>query len=234
MNEARIHFKPHISNMFWCQRIMKKSKRRRSTKVEKRAISRSHRSAGVDRVANAKRTEAVNLHIGGREHKEGWINLNIQAGPDVDVVGNCIDLSQFTDASFEMVYASHVLEHLGYRNEMLQALREIYRVLKPEGVLCASVPDLDVLCQLYVHPDVTEQHRWHIMRIMFGGQKNEYDFHKVGLSWVVLQDFLRQAGFFTSQRVDVFDIFDDTNKLEVLGQLISLNVEARKPAIATG
>lgn len=146
---------------------MKKTKRRSGKKVEKRAIRQSHHSAGVNRVADAKRVAAVNLQIGGREHKEGWINLNM-------------------------------------------------------------------LCQLYVHPDVTEQHRWHIMRIMFGGQKNEHDFHKVGLSWVVLQDFLRQAGFFTSQRVDVFDMFDDTNKLEVLGNRISLNVETGKPAIATG
>ena len=215
-------------------RQMKKRNQRTGSKSLKRATPRSHRSTKVESVASLARAVAVNLHIGGSERKKGWINFNIEPGPAVDIVGNCTDLSQFADASFEMIYASHVLEHLGYQTELLQALQEFYRVLKPEGTLCASVPDLNVLCQLFVHPDVTEENRYHVMRIMFGGQKNEYDFHKIGFSWVILQNYLRQAGFFQAQQVDVFDMFDDTNNLEVLGNPISLNIEARKPAIRAG
>ena len=57
---------------------------------------------------------APNLHIGGSIRKEGWVNLDIQPGLHVDYVGNCVSLGQFAGASFERVYASHVLEHLGY------------------------------------------------------------------------------------------------------------------------
>ena len=43
--------------------------------------------------------------------------------------------------SVDLVYSSHVLEHMSYL-EMKRALREIYRILKPGGIFRLVVPDL--------------------------------------------------------------------------------------------
>ena len=168
----------------------------------------------------------MNLHIGGTEAREGWTILNIQPGPGVDYVGTALDLGMFADQSVEQVYASHVLEHLGYQEDLVTALKEIRRVLKPGGILKMSVPDLDILCRLFVHPDVKAEDRFLIMRMMFGGQVNEHDFHRVGLNWDFLLYFLNQAGFTRARRVEEFGLFDDTSSMRLHGTLISLNVEA--------
>ena len=83
---------------------------------------------------------AQRLHIGGKRVKEGWKILNIQPGKDVDFVGDAADLSQFNDETFDEVYASHVIEHLGYQNELPEATKGIHRILKPGGVFRMSVP----------------------------------------------------------------------------------------------
>ena len=174
---------------------------------------------------------AVNLHIGGKQARDGWLNLNIQAGPHVDAVGSTTDLGQFGAGSFETVYASHVIEHLGYRAELPAAFKEIHRVLKPAGTFFVSVPDLDTLCRLFVLPELKAQERFHIMRMLFGGQMDEHDFHKTGLTWEILQAFLSGAGFISIRRAEEFGLFEDASSLRFHGHLISLNVEARKPGL---
>ncbi len=47
------------------------------------------------------------LHIGGKLSAAGWEILNVFDGPNVDHVGDAVDLSRFADATFAEVYASH-------------------------------------------------------------------------------------------------------------------------------
>ena len=58
----------------------------------------------------------MKLHIGGKEKKEGWSILNIQKNKDVDFVGDISDLSQFNDNSINEIYASHVFEHIKFKD----------------------------------------------------------------------------------------------------------------------
>ena len=92
--------------------------------------------------------DGIKLHIGGLEKREGWAILDALPGPIVDHVGNCNDLSFLANESCCEVYASHVLEHLGYNGELPKTLEGIHRVLKPGGRLRASVPDLETLCRM--------------------------------------------------------------------------------------
>ncbi len=171
----------------------------------------------------------MRLHVGGTERKDGWTVLNVQPGPHVDIVGNCADLSELATASVEQIYASHVLEHLSYVGELPQALAEFWRVLRPGGQIMVSVPDLDALCQLFLHPRAKHQDRWEIMRMMFGGQTDAFDLHKVGFWADSLARLLFEAGFADMRRVESFGLFDDASTFRYRGVAISLNVEARKP-----
>jgi predicted SAM-dependent methyltransferase len=166
------------------------------------------------------------LNIGGTENKAGWKILNIQPGAHVDHVGDVRDLSQFSDQSFDVVYASHVIEHLGYQRDLVRGLGEVRRILRPGGKFFVSVPDLDTLCRLFVHEKASAQDRFQVMRMMFGGQMDDHDFHYVGLNAEMLANFLGRAGFSRSFRVPEFRLFDDTSAMQFGGVPISLNVIA--------
>jgi predicted SAM-dependent methyltransferase len=173
-------------------------------------------------------SEPLRLHVGGKEKKEGWKILNIQAGPDVDFVGSATELGQFADGSVQAVYASHVLEHLGYKEELPRALTEFHRVLEADGKAMISVPDFETLCRLFLDPRHTLMERYSVMRMAFGGQTDEYDFHYIGLSYEILSKYLFDAGFTRVERVKLFGLFHDDSRLEYLGAAISLNVVAYK------
>ena len=172
--------------------------------------------------------EPLRLHIGGEEVRAGWKILNIQAKPGVDFVGDCTDLSRFADNSVEEIYASHVYEHLGYQVELPRALREAWRVLKPGGILRAGVPDLQMLCEMFLRPGQSKIERFYVQRMMFGGQIDAYDFHKVGLSMDILTQFLKVAGFRSVRRVEEFNLFKDTSVATPGYTNMSLNVIAMK------
>ncbi|MBF0179814.1 MAG: methyltransferase domain-containing protein [Magnetococcales bacterium] len=173
--------------------------------------------------------DPLRLHIGGKEVKEGWKILNIQAGPGVDYVGSCTDLGRFPDECCDEIYASHVLEHVPHNKGVVLTLREWRRVLKPGGIARISVPDLDTLCWLFVHPRLDPKARHHIMNMMYGGQRDAHDFHLVGLNWAILAQYLEQAGFREARQVKFFSLFNDTSSFTpYFGIPISLNVEAIK------
>jgi SAM-dependent methyltransferase len=55
----------------------------------------------------------------------------------------------FSDGTFEIVYNSHVLEHL-HRGHVQDFLLECRRVLQPEGIIRVVVPDLEQLAKSYL------------------------------------------------------------------------------------
>jgi predicted O-linked N-acetylglucosamine transferase (SPINDLY family)/predicted SAM-dependent methyltransferase len=172
----------------------------------------------------------LNLHIGGQEPHPAWKILDIESRPEVDYVGDAADLSQFADNSIDTIYASHVLEHFHYalNDELLRTLREWHRVLKPSGRLMVSVPDLKILCWLYLNPNLEPLERHHLMRIMFGGQTNPYDIHRVGFDVDTLGLYFWEAGFQHYERVTEFNLFNDCSQIRILDTLISLNMIATK------
>lgn len=169
----------------------------------------------------------MKLHIGGWQTKAGWTIIDVLPRAGVDALGNISDLSQFAGGSIDTIYASHVLEHIS-QNDMAATLSGIYRVLCPGGRFMVSVPDLDVLSHLFISPSLGLDEKYHIMRMIFGGQTDQADFHYIGLNEGLLARYLSQAGFRTIERVRSFGEFADTSELECYGQRISLNVVATK------
>jgi predicted SAM-dependent methyltransferase len=133
----------------------------------------------------------------------------------------------FENDSVSEVYASHVFEHVK-QVKVLETLVEIRRILKPAGKFYVSVPDLDILCHMFINPVASPDIKFHVMRMMFGGQVDDYDFHFFGWNQLFLFDFLRKAGFSNVNRVKSFGLFNDTSDYKPYGFPISLNVIATK------
>jgi hypothetical protein len=83
----------------------------------------------------------MRLHMGsGPVAIEGWTNVDVTAYPGVDVVLDVREPWPF--AAVELIFAEHFLEHLTLA-EGLAFLRECRRVLREDGVLRLSTPNLD-------------------------------------------------------------------------------------------
>jgi len=113
---------------------------------ERRAMLRRN---GMGGGATLSDTSGVRINLCcGRRTLEGWVNVDFtQTLPGV-LACNLVDPLPFADASADVVYASHVLEHFN-RDAALRFLKECRRVLRPGGVLRLSVPDLCWLVDRY-------------------------------------------------------------------------------------
>src|SRR5262245_20546884 len=83
------------------------------------------------------------LHVGcGRSPLPGWVNLDLQPLPGVDVVADVTKGLDFRDC--RAVFAEHFLEHLPVEGA-LDFLVEVHRALGPDGWLRLSTPNLEWL-----------------------------------------------------------------------------------------
>jgi FkbM family methyltransferase len=198
-------------------------------KYSKQNLNREKNNTSQN-IALSNHETKIQLHIGGKEPHPDWRILDIEQRPEVDYVMDASKLNLFEDNSVDTIYASHVLEHFYYNinNELTNTLREWYRVLKVGGKLLISVPDLKTLCQLYSQPNLTPDLRFHLMRIIFGGQTNIYDIHKVGFDIDILGMYLKSVGFKQWEQVSEFGLFNDCSQIKILNRFISLNVIATK------
>ena len=213
---------------------------RKNLEMEYKMMSLRWCPAPESSTGSAKRTDNVTgcapsvpgtrrLHIGGTVEKQGWEVLNAVSGPHVDHMGNAADLSMFADETFSEIYSSNVLEHFDYVNEVPGVLKEWHRVLNNKGLLYVSVPDMDRLCELFLMKDALSlQESFHVMRMIFGGHTDQYDYHAVGLNLEFLVSYLTEAGFTRCRNVSGFGMFGDTSDLTFHNIPISVNIVCEK------
>ena len=90
----------------------------------------------------------VNLGCGSRYHP-AWTNYDIvSTGPGV-IAHDLSTGIPLPDASRDVVYHSHVLEHLR-RPDAERFMRECRRVLRPGGIIRVAVPDLERIARTYL------------------------------------------------------------------------------------
>jgi len=72
----------------------------------------------------------------------GWLNSDIKSTPGIDIVADVRTGLPLDADSMDYVVSIHALPELPYK-DLVPALVELRRVLKPGGVLRLSLPDLD-------------------------------------------------------------------------------------------
>jgi len=134
----------------------------------------------------------VYIHLGcGPINAEGFINVDALPYSHIHYIQKIDDLSIFPDEYADLIYASHVLEHLEYNN-ISGILKEWHRVLKKGGVLRISVPELDKLIEVY---SLEQKDIKAIIAPLMGGQDHEFNYHKAVFNEKYLTELLLSAGF---------------------------------------
>ncbi|PPD35125.1 MAG: hypothetical protein CTY19_03225 [Methylomonas sp.] len=134
------------------------------------------------------------IHLGcGHIDHPGFINIDGIDYPHVHFVQSITNLKQFKDNSIKFIYSSHTLEHFP-RSQTLAILREWLRALQPQGKLCLSVPDFDLIINIYREQNNNVNF---ILPPLFGGQDYPFNFHFTTFNNVSLTNILLEAGFKT-------------------------------------
>lgn len=123
-------------------RTFKRKAKGRSEKLRASLMTAAHKIAlNRVRLSQNARRKSRKLEIGpGPQPIAGFEALNIIWTPGTDYVMRATEKMPFEDASFETIYASHVLEHVPWYL-VEGVLREWNRILKPGGQLEIWVPD---------------------------------------------------------------------------------------------
>jgi predicted SAM-dependent methyltransferase len=184
------------------------------------------------RVPNASSVDGtLRLHLGcGPINAVGYINIDFAPMRHVHLMQSVERLRRFQTGSVDLIYASHVLEHISHQNTLL-VLREWARALKPGGTLRIAVPDFDALVRIYA---LKNRAIPAIQGMLFGGQDYPGNAHFTAFNSGYLAQLLVEAGFEIPKKWgpihDEEPFRSDHSGLEVDvdGEkiLISLNLEA--------
>jgi len=114
------------------------------------------------------------LNFGCGTHiAEGWENIDFVAFcPKVKLV-NLLGGFPYPDNSFDVAYSSHVLEHFT-KSDAFDILKEVYRILRTDGIVRIVVPDLEGSCREYLRvlekpdtdKDKRKQYSWMIVELI--------------------------------------------------------------------
>jgi predicted SAM-dependent methyltransferase len=88
--------------------------------------------------------------------ERGLEELRFDIDPSVKphVVGSILEIERsFEPQSFEVIWSSHVLEHL-FAHEIFPTLRQFHRVLRPDGFALIMSPDVEAVARFIVEQGI--------------------------------------------------------------------------------
>ena len=88
----------------------------------------------------------------GEWTEPGWINSDIKEAVGIDIVADIRDGLPLESDSIDYAVSIHSLPELHF-SELVPALTELRRLLKPDGVLRLALPDLDKGIDAYQRKD---------------------------------------------------------------------------------
>ena len=115
--------------------------------------------------------KGLNLGCGTHFHP-AWTNIDVSyVSPHVQIHDVRKGLP-FSDETFDVVYHSHLLEHLP-REAALPFIKECYRVLRRGGIIRVAVPDLERIARLYLRT---------LNKVLTADAESRYDY-----TWIMLE-----------------------------------------------
>jgi len=119
-----------------------------------------------------------------------FINIDIREEVNPDLVDDAFKLTKISDNSVDIIYSSHMLEHLSYEDTK-SALNVWYTKLINGGILRLAVPDFESICKRYMYKGNIEE----VLHSVCGSQKHEFDFHYNIFDENRLTRLLKETGF---------------------------------------
>ena len=86
-----------------------------------------------------------------------WYNLDFNSDNSKILNVNLLGSLPFKSNSIDLVYSSHFIEHLDHE-DLNNVVKEIHRILKPEGILRISTPNYEFLAREYINLIEAENH----------------------------------------------------------------------------
>lgn len=180
------------------------------------------------------RADGKFLHLGcGNKHIDGFINIDARDDVGADEVDDVKLLTKYENNSVDIIYASHILEHIT-RIEYTSVLSRWYDTLKVGGTLRIAVPDIE---QVFKHYQEHKDLRM-LRGFLWGGQTYGFNYHYCGWDFNTLKEDLKNVGFRNIKRYDWKKTehahIDDFSQCYLPhmdkenGMLMSLNIEATK------
>lgn len=175
------------------------------------------------------------LHIGcGDINAKDFVNIDARPLPHVHIVADSLfNLYMIPDGVADMIYMSHVLEHVSHR-DLHSTLLELRRILRSNGVLRLSVPDFDKMVDIYL---AEGRNLEPVGQALMGAQDYPQNFHYSVFNEANLRLTLSRAGLldvtlWDSNNCAHHDFIDWANRKIAFGTKeydVSLNIEARAP-----
>lgn len=98
--------------------------------------------------------------------------------------------------AFDVVVASHVLEHISWRTAM-PTLANIVKAIKPGGFLILVVPDIEWACRKILNG--TDDFDLGVIGVLWGGQHDELDYHRCGFTLQAARMAVQKVGLVITQ-----------------------------------
>lgn len=131
------------------------------------------------------------LNLGCYDKKlPGFTNVDIREDVFPDIIDDAFSLDTVPNNSIDLIYSSHMLEHLSYENTKI-ALKNWYNKLVKGGILRLAVPDFESVCKRYIYKGEIGE----VLHSVCGSQKHEFDFHYNIFDEKRISDLLKETGF---------------------------------------
>ncbi len=136
---------------------------------------------------------ATHLNIGcGHDYREGYVNIDMDPNCSPDILVQNNDFSLIPKNHFEYAVVANIIEHIP-RQFMMGALLDWVSLIKIGGKMWIETSNpVRIAQQMEEKNDFERHYNW--LRMMFGNQDHEGDYHFNGFTEITLSVILKASG----------------------------------------